>query len=111
MIRFPFVAAAALAALVSLPAAQAADRDSKTLEVSYSDLNLSTQAGVATLRHRLLLASRAVCGDSDSRNMGEVADMLACRDAALEESLRDMRHKVAAAARTQPYAVASATSR
>lgn len=99
MSQFRITLAAALIALsAAAHPALAADRQVDTVQVGYADLNLSSKAGVDALRHRLIAASRDVCG-------GEQA----CRIAALADALRDMRRIVASVPPPHELAVASAT--
>ncbi len=101
------IIAATLIALASAAPAWAADREVSTVKVEYGDLNLATSAGVNTLRHRLIVASHDVCGDSDTRQMGSEADEQACRNAALQDALRDLRRVVASAQTRSGTALAS----
>jgi len=55
-----FALASALAVLGASPTL--ADETSRSLKVSYSDLDLTTQAGAATLYNRIRGAARQVCG-------------------------------------------------
>ena len=58
---------AILAVLGLLGSAQVlADEPAKSLKVSYADLDLSTQAGAATLYSRIRSAAKTVCGYDDS---------------------------------------------
>lgn len=58
---------AALAFAVS--ATPAAAEQQKTVRVPYNDLNVSTQAGVATLESRIRAAIRTVCGAPVPRDL------------------------------------------
>ena len=99
------LAAATLFATVTARGARAADRDEHTIVISYADLNLARKAGVDALRHRLVMASRDVCG-GNSHDMAVTADYEACRSEALQNALHDLRTAVAAA-NSGNYAVAS----
>ena len=101
------IAAATLMALASAAPALAADRAVSAITVEYGDLDLSTSAGVNALRHRLVMASHGVCGESDPRQMGSAADMQACREASLQDALRDLRRVVASAQAKPGTALAS----
>ncbi len=59
----PYAMAAAIAAcaLTVTPAIAAADEQDRTASVSYSDLDLSTEEGLATLEQRIDRAARQVC--------------------------------------------------
>ena len=106
-IRFSLVAAAVLTGTVISPKAQAADRETHTMVISYADLNLARKEGVDALRHRLVMASRDVCGGS-SHDMATAADYEACRSAALEDAMHDLRQAVASVSTRSNYAVAAA---
>ncbi len=102
-----FLTLAALVALsaATVPAQAADDLEVHHTRVSYGDLNLRSAAGVATLRHRLSIASRNVC--SDGAEMAVTADELACRNTAMAHALSDMRQVVASAQAPQGAVVAS----
>jgi UrcA family protein len=80
--------AALLAALTAALGAhasgsRAADDDPKSVTVNYSDLNLSTKAGVASLRRRIHWAATQVCGgDAPSDLSGQIKFRLCVSDAA-----------------------------
>ena len=107
-LRLSLAAATLLAGVAAPPRAHAADRDERTIVITYADLNLARKQGVDALRHRLVMASRDVCGGS-IHDMAVTADYEACRSDALQNALHDLRVAVAAANRGN-YAVASATS-
>ena len=107
-IRKAGLALALLASAFAAPV-QAADREIRTLTVDYSDLNLASPSGVATLRHRLAIASRNVCGESDGHELAVRADMLACRDAALGKATRDLSRVIANASTRHGAVVAVAS--
>lgn len=56
-----------LAALALAGAATAATRDGTSVVVSFGDLNLNTQAGVARLHKRIRNAAESVCGPLETR--------------------------------------------
>lgn len=65
----PFFIAAALPLMLVLPAAHAAAEDMPTAKVRFADLDLSSAAGRDALRHRVMRAVDAVCGDVDNRDL------------------------------------------
>jgi UrcA family protein len=74
---FAAVAAVSLASVgVAAHADQAVDVPART--VHYSDLNLNTEAGVATLYNRIRNAAQLVCGNVDPRRLDEAASAKAC---------------------------------
>lgn len=60
-----FAAAAVGSMMIAAPAV--AGDDKPTISVVYSDLNLNTEAGQAALEHRVMAATKAVCGADDVR--------------------------------------------
>jgi UrcA family protein len=67
MNSFKSITAAFVAVLGLLGSAQVpAGEPAKSIKVSFADLDLSTQAGAATLYHRIRGAARTVCGDEGS---------------------------------------------
>ena len=82
----------AVVAAVSLgPVAMSAHADQAvevpTRTVHYSDLNLNTQAGVASLYNRIRNAAQLVCGNVDPRRLDEAASAKACIDKAVFSSV------------------------
>ncbi len=59
----------AAAALAFAPAVSAKDDTPHTTGVTYADLDLSTEQGVAELDRRIAVAARQVCG-MDKTNLG-----------------------------------------
>jgi UrcA family protein len=58
-----------------------------TRTVHYSDLNLNTQAGVASLYNRIRNAAQLVCGNIDPRRLDEAASAKTCIDKAVFSSV------------------------
>ena len=86
--HFLFAAVAAVS-LGSVAIAAHADPavNAPTRTVHYSDLNLNTQAGVATLYSRIRNAAQLVCGNVDPRRLDEAASAKACIDTAVFSSV------------------------
>jgi UrcA family protein len=82
-------AAAAAVSLGSVAIGAHADTalDAPVRTVHYSDLNLNTQAGVATLYNRIRNAAQLVCGNLDPRRLDEAASAKACIDKAVFSSV------------------------
>jgi UrcA family protein len=59
-----------LVALAASGMATAASRDVNSVVVRYGDLNLNSQAGVASLHKRILNAARSVCSPLETRVLG-----------------------------------------
>ena len=61
-----FIGISTLCAIaLSAAPAMAADPDTRSETVSYADLDLTTEAGVDELEHRIDFAARRVCGFSE----------------------------------------------
>lgn len=84
-ILFVAVAAISLGSVAVAAHADAVDAPART--VHYSDLNLSTQSGVATLYNRIRNAAQLVCGNVDPRRLDEAASAKACIDKAVFSSV------------------------
>jgi UrcA family protein len=59
-----------VAALVLSGVATAGSSDTNSVVVRYGDLNLNSQAGVASLHKRIRNAAESVCSDLDTRILG-----------------------------------------
>jgi len=77
---------------------------SRSVEVRYSDLNLATAGGVASLKRRISDAATRICGDSYSRDLGMRAAVAKCRTAAIDSTRVQMADAISAAQRGQAYA-------
>lgn len=98
-----FAAAIALAGALTFTAipASAAER---AAEVRYGDLDLSTEAGAATLKKRVAYAVKKVCGAADIRNIAERQDMIRCRKEAAARSTRDVALALDSAGKSEQLA-------
>lgn len=76
-----FMAAAALSAAIAAPAAQAQSNDIPNGQIEYSDLDLSTEEGVAELDQRIERAARFIC-EMDVTSTGTRVVSKAKRDCA-----------------------------
>lgn len=86
--HFVFAAVAAVSlASVTVVAHADSEVDAPTRTVHYSDLNLNTQAGVATLYNRIRNAAQLVCGNVDPRRLDEAASAKTCIDKAVFSSV------------------------
>jgi len=77
--RFVFSAILPLATLVAIGAAEAGTVEQTSVDVSYAGLDLSSPAGAATLRTRIIQAVNEVCGAPDSRDLAAMRRMHECR--------------------------------
>lgn len=94
--------------------AQAADTrtaavstDVANTTVSYGDLNLASQSGVATLYKRLARAADRVCGEHEARSPRAHADFRECRAASLNRAVRQIGHPGVLALHATRQAVAA----
>ena len=97
-ILIPVLAAASLAT-----GASAASM--RTEVVPYGDLDISTEAGRATLEARISGAVERVCGKAFKGSLAEVAVVEDCRAAAMEDAMAQVEARLAT---LPPPTVASA---
>jgi UrcA family protein len=91
---------AALIAIGTMGAAQAnndINRSSKSVTVTYGDLNLASEAGAKRLESRIRGAARKVCGRQPTRNLADINDYNQCFDTAISGGKRAMVTLVAQA--------------
>jgi UrcA family protein len=77
------------AALFSFSASPALAQDApapERIEISYSDLDLSTRQGVRTLDRRLRAAARLACGPTSDADPAGKNDALECRTETLAQA-------------------------
>ena len=63
--------------------------ETRSVTVSYADLDLTKEAGIESLYQRLRTAARQVCGSKDSRYLEDVREWQRCHDAALENAVNN----------------------
>lgn len=86
-VAFVVLAAAPITMLASVaPAQQSADARPQ-MTVSYADLNLNSDAGIAVLYSRLKNAARQVCGDWDTRDLSRGLAATACINKAMSQAV------------------------
>jgi len=95
------VSALALAAMLVATQPVSAG-ESPQLIVNYSDLNLSTESGAATLYSRIRTAAAQVCSVGESRQLSQVAAARHCQRRAIAQAVTGIhsallseRHRVA----------------
>jgi len=71
-------------------AGAADDVVTKSMSVSYGDLNLDTREGNATLYRRLRAAALRVCGEPDSRDLRSTTEARACFAKAMDTAVRQI---------------------
>jgi UrcA family protein len=83
----------ALTACVAIVPSLAHARDAHdpaAVTVRYTDLNLATDAGNATLYARLESAARKVCAPSDIRDLGQMAAASTCQHQAIARAVQNV---------------------
>jgi len=84
--RKTVIAIAALTGLLVSPAAA----ETASVSVSYADLNLSSPAGVATLKHRIKAAADRVCSKPSTRDIKAVLAWQECTATALLDAAEQL---------------------
>ena len=79
----PAAAALAVAAVLVVPTVSHA-QDTRSMTVSYADLNLTSAIGQDRLQRRVGFAASSVCGQEDSRDFTLVRQVRVCRSGAIE---------------------------
>ncbi|MEH6758014.1 MAG: UrcA family protein [Parasphingorhabdus sp.] len=94
------IVAAALAVTATgfAASASAQNRISKSVEISYADLDLTSATGQATLDGRIKGAVRQVCGSYNSKDIRDTADHRGCVE---EARLSAKRAKVSLMAKVK----------
>jgi UrcA family protein len=69
-----------------------ADTTVQSVRVSYADLNLANEAGIAALYGRLRNAAGTVCGSVSISNLREFADWSQFRKGALTSAIEKVNH-------------------
>jgi UrcA family protein len=80
------LAAAPIAMVAGGAQAQQADAPAH-MTVSYADLNLNSDAGIAVLYRRLRHAARQVCGDWDTTSLSRGLEAMACINKAMSQAV------------------------
>jgi UrcA family protein len=94
----------AFAILRGVPA-MAADTAGNSTVVHYSDLNLATEDGQATLNRRITQAANKVCWQADGPTLTDRAQYAACRSTALASAQPTLNAVIAAARSDHRYAM------
>ncbi len=79
----------------SAASAQIAPEKVRTVEVRYSDLDLSTQFGQEKFKKRILRAVQNVCRHPIAQTAAERADEQLCRSRAKSAAMRKAEHTIA----------------
>jgi UrcA family protein len=90
--KFALLMVGSLVGVLGLGAASAAtpDRDVATVVVKYSELNLSTDAGVHELYRRIMHAARQVCPDESIKDLRVHQQIAVCRDQAVARAIQQI---------------------
>jgi UrcA family protein len=93
-IAFVVLAAAPITMLASVaPAHESADAPAH-MTVSYADLNLNSDAGIAVLYKRLRHAARQVCGDGDTTSLSRGRDQTNCINNAMSQAVAQVNSPI-----------------
>ncbi len=103
-------AAIAITATGFSASANAQSRTVRTAIVNYTDLDLNSEDGQATLQGRLKGAVRKVCGSYDPKNLVDVQDYGVCMDQANASAQRASVTIMAAAKSGKPVETAMVIS-
>ncbi len=103
------IAFATLIASTLIPATASAQAGlvQQTHEVSYNDLDLTSQAGRDHLDQRLRVAVKQVCGSANSRDLREMLQVRRCRREALATSTHGRDLAIANSTHRQGMAMAA----
>jgi UrcA family protein len=94
-----------LAILAAGAPAMAADATGNSTVVRYSDLNLASDDGQATLNRRIAQAAKSVCWQADGPTLTEHQDYAACRSTALASAQPTLNAVIASARSDHRYAM------
>jgi UrcA family protein len=75
----------------SMAQAAPATDDVPSVAVQYSTWDLASDEGARNLYSRIAAAARAVCPDSNSRDLNEYARIKSCRSEAIARAVHDVR--------------------
>ncbi|HEX7782315.1 MAG TPA: UrcA family protein [Sphingobium sp.] len=98
-----FALASAIVLAVPTIAAPALAEDSVTRTVSLSDVDLSTESGVALLNRRIEAAVSSICGRQESRDLQQVMAVRKCRTGAHASAVNQTQLAVADARRRNAF--------
>ena len=99
---------ATLLTATSLPANAAPAETGDSVAVHFSDLDITTDKGAATLDRRIKHAADAVCGTPDIRDLRRMESSRSCHEIALNNARKEADLAMAAAKRGESYASAGA---
>lgn len=101
MISYVAAGLLAVGAMAAAPGAQAGPGDALTKSVSYGDLNLNSEKGVAVLYSRLRSAAREVCVPFEGRILSNQMLWSKCYDHALSAAVADINKPAVTALHNQ----------
>lgn len=78
-------------------AAPPASIETRSVAVSYADLDLNREAGVQALYQRLRLAAKQACGSVDTRDLASRTGWQKCREVALANAVAQLGNERVAA--------------
>jgi UrcA family protein len=77
--------------------------------IRYADLNLTTEAGAATLERRISSAAISICGPNEVRRVDLIDSWNRCYNATVASATRSVNEAIALARRGKAEQVASVT--
>jgi UrcA family protein len=90
-VKLALLTLGSLTAALSFGAVNAATPESPpSVVVKYSDLNLSTEAGVHEVYRRIVRAARQVCPEMSFQDLGLQGKIAECRDQAVSRAIRQI---------------------
>jgi UrcA family protein len=98
----------AIIGLNAVLAVQPATARGKSVEVHYSDLNLTSERGREVLNKRLSGAVRQICGIAKAPGVGEAQDVRGCRTATLAQAMTSRDKLLARLDSGEPLLIARA---
>jgi UrcA family protein len=88
------LAAAPIAMVAGGAQAQESGDAPAHMAVSYADLNLNSDAGIAVLYKRLRHAARQVCGDGDTTSLSRGRDQTNCINNAMSQAVAQVNSPI-----------------
>ena len=105
------MSAAALTALVSAAAQAGPPRELRSITVSYADLDLSKQTGVAVLYRRIEAAANRVCGSKPALDVKQIYAQVDCVQGAVANAVGEVNVRQLAALHERRMQLAAGTMR
>jgi UrcA family protein len=88
--KFSLLLLCSLAGVVAVGTASAADIDTPSIVVKYSQQSLATDGGVQDLYRKITHAARKVCPELSVRDLSAQREVEQCRDEAVARAIRQI---------------------